>query len=311
LRERNTVEEKLDVAHNFQKDSGYFQLLQRAKYILGSIFLNSPMNTFIKTLLLISTITLLTFIGIKSSTNSDKYIEISKDISKLQDTDHMLGEKVEKLLEKLTVGIYDKYSQKKSKIKQLENDANDYKEKSTKLIYYFFGTILIIGLIFLYIDYEFLILFIGFSSLVSLFFGLTSTLILIVVHKALPVLGMVTLSFETKSIIGTIQKLYEHKNYIIALIVLLFSIIIPLVKTLVILLYGFLKESGLGKNIIKTLDKLGKWSMADVFIVAFLVVFFSTKQDIHSSLVVESGLYFFLGYVLLSMIGSTLMSKTK
>jgi len=57
------------------------------------------------------------------------------------------------------------------------------------------------------------------------------------------------------------------------------------------------------------IDKLGKWSMADVFIVALLVVFFSTKQDIHSALKVESGLYFFLGYVLLSMIGSSLIGK--
>ncbi len=269
------------------------------------------MNLFIKTLLLISTITLLIFIAFNSVDNSNKYIQISKDISKLQDPDHMLGEKVEKLLEKLTIGIYDKYSEKKEKIKKLENNSHLYKEHSTKLIYYFFGTIIIIGILFFYIDYEFLILFVGLSSLVSLFFGLTSTLVLIVVYKALPVLGVVTLSFETKSIIGTIEKLYEHKNYVVAIIVLLFSIIIPVVKTLVILLYGFLKESGLGKNIIKALDKLGKWSMADVFIVAFLVVFFSTKQDIHSSLVIESGLYFFLGYVLLSMVGSTLMNKTK
>jgi uncharacterized paraquat-inducible protein A len=132
---------------------------------------------------------------------------------------------------------------------------------------------------------------------------------MIVVYKSLPIVGMVTLSFDTKSIIGTIEKLFIQQNYIIAILVLSFSVIIPLVKTIVILLYGFLKESGLGNNIISLIDKLGKWSMADVFIVAFLVVFFSTKQDIHSALKVESGLYFFLGYVLLSMIGSSLIGK--
>jgi uncharacterized paraquat-inducible protein A len=134
---------------------------------------------------------------------------------------------------------------------------------------------------------------------------------MVVVYKSLPIVGMVTLSFDTKSIIGTIEKLFVQENYIIALLVLSFSIIIPLVKTIIILLYGFLKESGLGKSIIAFIDKLGKWSMADVFIVALLVVFFSTKQDIHSALKVESGLYFFLGYVLLSMIGSSLIGRSK
>jgi uncharacterized paraquat-inducible protein A len=65
----------------------------------------------------------------------------------------------------------------------------------------------------------------------------------------------------------------------------------------------------MGKNITKIIDKLGKWSMADVFIVSFLVVFFSTKQDINSALKIESGLYFFLGYVLLSMLGSSLIGR--
>jgi hypothetical protein len=268
------------------------------------------MSTFIKSLLLTIVLTLLFFFGFKAVENSKNYIEYSQQISKLNDTDHRLGFKLSKFVEKLTAGVYDKYSKKRNQIEALEKKANKAKEKSILLMKYFFGTILLFTLIFFLIDYEFLILFIGSSSLVSLFFGLTAPLIMIVVYKSLPIVGMVTLSFDTKSIISTIEKLFAHDNYLIAGIVLSFSIIIPIIKSLVILLYGFLKESGLGKNIIKLIDKLGKWSMADVFIVAFLVVFFSTKQDIHSALKVESGLYFFLGYVLLSMLGSSLIGKS-
>lgn len=252
---------------------------------------------------------LLAFLGFKAVENNSNYIHYSQQISKQNDADHMLHSKVDKFLENLTAGIYNKYSTKQEEVQQLEQSANDSQKKALHYLYYFFGTIIIFALIFMFIDHEFLILFIGSSSLVSLFFGLTAPLLMVVVYKSLPVVGMVTLSFNTKSIIGTIEKLFTQENYIIALLVLSFSIIIPLVKTIIILLYGFLKESGLGQSIITAIDKLGKWSMADVFIVALLVVFFSTKQDIHSALKVESGLYFFLGYVLLSMIGSSLIGK--
>lgn len=267
------------------------------------------MQVLLKSTLLIIVIVLLIFLGLKAVESNTNYIEYSKQISQQNDTDHALGGKVDKLLEKLTAGIYNKYSKKQDEIQELEQNADASQKKALLYLYYFFGTIIIFALIFMYIDYEFLILFIGSSSLVSLFFGLTAPLLMIVVYKSLPIVGMVTLSFDTKSILGTIEKLFMQENYIIALLVLSFSIIIPLIKTIIILLYGFLKESGLGKSIIVLIDKLGKWSMADVFIVALLVVFFSTKQDIHSALKVESGLYFFLGYVLLSMIGSSLIGK--
>jgi len=267
------------------------------------------MQLLIKTSLLIIVIALLTFLGFKAIENSTNYINYSQQISKQNDTNHVLHGKVDKILENLTAGIYNKYSKKQDEVQKLEISANDNQKKALLYLYYFFGTIIIFVLMFLLIDREFLILFIGSSSLVSLFFGLTSPLLLVVVYKSLPIVGMVTLSFNTKSIIGTIEKLFIQENYIIALLVLLFSIVIPFMKTIIILLYGFLKESGPGKSIIALIDKLGKWSMADVFIVALLVVFFSTKQDIHSALKVESGFYFFLGYVLLSMIGSSLIGK--
>jgi hypothetical protein len=268
------------------------------------------LSTFIKSLLLAIILALLIFLGDKTVENSTSYINYSKEISKQNDTDHKLGFKVDKFIENLTAGIYDKYSKKRSKIELLQKSATNSLNKSITLLYYFFGTIIIFALIFMLIDHDFLILFIGSASLISLFFGLTAPLIMIMVYKSLPIVGVVTLSFDTKSIIGTIEKLFSQQNYIVAILVLSFSIIIPFIKSLVILLYGFLKESGMGKNIIVAIDKLGKWSMADVFIVAFLVVFFSTKQDINSALKIESGLYFFLGYVLLSMIGSSLIGKS-
>jgi len=309
LREKNTEKEKREEAHNFQKDRNFFLLSGRVFSRSDYTSKGNKLSIYIKSTLLALVLSLLIFLGFNSVQNNTSYITYTKELSKQNNPNHKLGFKVDKFIEKLTVGIYNQYSKKLLNIKELEKKAKTNQTKSLLFLYYFFGTIIIFALIFMFIDYEFLILFIGSASLISLFFGLFAPLLIIIVYKSLPIVGMVTLSFDTKSIIGTIEKLFSQHNYIIAALVLSFSIIIPFIKSMVILLYGFLKESGFGENIIVIIDKLGKWSMADVFIVALLVVFFSTRQDINSALKIESGLYFFLGYVLLSMIGSFLIGK--
>ncbi len=267
-----------------------------------------------KSLLILFTIlviALLSFFGYKACKNADNYIQISKEISSQKGPDDVFKDKLNAILETLSFGTYDKHSQEKVSREMLEQVANETYQQSLTYLYYFFGSMALFLIIFLFLDRDFLIIYIALAGIVSLGFALIAPLIMMIVYQAFPVLGEVTLSFESKSIIGTIEKMYHDKNYIIAGLVLLFSIMIPLFKSMVLLLYGFFKESGLGKNLVSFIDKIGKWSMADVFIVAILVVFFSTKQDIHTSIKLEVGLYFFIGYVLLSMLGSSMLGKTK
>ncbi len=287
--------EKQEEAHNFQKDSHFFS-------IWSSIF-------SIKSILLIFTLALLIFLGINATKNTNNYLNLTKDISKLHNAEQLFHSKIDKFLENITAGIYDNHSKKQENIKKLKLQAQDSQKRAEIYLYYFFGTIILFIIIFMLIDRDFLILFIALCSLISLYFGLTSPLLMVIVHKTLPLIGLTTLSFETKTIISTIEKLFLDKNYLVATIIIVFSIVIPFLKTMIILTYGFLKQSKAYKNIIKKIDKLGKWSMADVFIVAFLIVIFGTKQDIDSSLKIEAGLYFFIGYVLLSMIGSSMIGK--
>ncbi len=270
-----------------------------SKKLLASIFL------------LIVSISLLIYLGFYSYQNSNSLIDTSKEISIQDSTDEILSSSFDKVLEKISFGTYDKYSKQQNVKNILEEKAEIYYQNSLKYIYYFFGVTALFLIIFYFLDEEILILFIALSAIVSLFFALISPLLMVMMHKDLPLVGDVTLSFESKTILTTIEKLYSEGNLLLAGIVLLFSVLIPLVKSLVIVLYGFLKESGLGKKAILLIDKMGKWSMADVFIVSVLVVFFSTKQDIHSSLKIEVGLYFFLGYVLLSMLGSSMIGRSK
>jgi hypothetical protein len=248
-------------------------------------------------------------LGTNSTKQTAIYIENSQKISKLNDTDHRLEQIVDKFLKNVTIGLYSEYEKNREKLEKLEQNANNEKQKGFLFMYYFFISTAIFIVILLLVDKELAVMFIGSAAMISLFFGLTAPLVMIGITKALPVIGVTTLSFDTKTIISTIQKLYNHKEYLIASVVLIVSILIPFLKTLVLLIYGLLKENGTGKNLVSFINKLGKWSMADVFIVSFLVVFFSTKQDINSTLKIEVGLYFFLGYVLLSMLGSSLIKE--
>jgi hypothetical protein len=269
------------------------------------------MKTLLLSLFTFLVLTLLTFFGYHSYKNADNYIKISKEISSQKGANEIFEDKLNAILETLSFGTYDKHSQERYSRQELEKFAQKTYQISLTYLYYFFGTIVIFLLLYFFLDREFLIIYIALSGIISLIFALISPLIMMIVYQAFPILGEVTLSFESKSIIGTIEKMYHDKNYIIAFLVLLFSVMIPFFKSIVLLLYGFLRESGMGKSLVSFIDKIGKWSMADVFIVAILVVFFSTKQDIHTSIKLEVGLYFFIGYVLLSMLGSSLIGNHK
>jgi hypothetical protein len=253
-------------------------------------------------------ISVIIFLGYNSYKNSHLFIETQKQISKQNTKDEVISTKLDQILEKLTIGVYNSYSKDQNKLNELKIKSSIKYEKSLYFLYYFFATVILGVVMFFLLDKEMLIIFVAISALVSLVFALISPLLMMMIHNSFPIVGEIILSFESKTVITTIEKLFHDKNYIVGIVMFLFSIFIPLLKGLFLLFYGILKETGLGEKLVYGMNKLGKWSMVDVFVVAILVVFFSTKQDIHSSLKIEVGLYFFIGYVLLSMYGSTLIS---
>ncbi len=261
-------------------------------------------------LLLFSVLTLLTFFAYQSYRQSSLYISVQKELSQDRGVDQTIQSKFDKLFEKLSMGIYDDYSTDKLYINHLEHKAQSAHQLSRRALYNFFGAVVIFIAIFWMLDRTMALLFLSLCALVSLLFALISPLVMVHVYQTVPVLGEVTLSFEYKTILSTLQKLFVDGNYLIGVAVLLFSVLIPLFKTLVILIYAILKETHSGEKWIGLIEKIGKWSMADVFIVALMVVFFTTNQDIHTALRLEVGIYFFIGYVLLSLFASE-MIKTK
>ncbi len=142
------------------------------------------------------------------------------------------------------------------------------------------------------------------GALVALINGLVTPILLMIVHKQVEYLGDVVLSFESKGILGSISKLYAGDNITVALVLLVFSVLVPLLKTLSLLFVSVYESSPFATGVVRFFRHLGKWSMLDVFVVALLLVYLTSNQQDVSRAEAEIGLYFFLAYVLLSMVAS-------
>jgi Uncharacterized paraquat-inducible protein A len=116
--------------------------------------------------------------------------------------------------------------------------------------------------------------------------------------------------FQSKSIIDLIYVLLESKNYVVAVSIFGFSVLVPFVKltlSYLLLLSQPFRNSSFVK---KTVGRIGKWSMADVFVVAtFLsyLSFSSMNSGIDTEAKTLVGLYFFLAYCVLSIASSQII----
>lgn len=147
----------------------------------------------------------------------------------------------------------------------------------------------------------------GHLLVVSLFFlaiGLLTPVFSLVVLQDVPVLEQVVLKQDSKGILGTIVVLFRAKQLFVATLLLVFSVVTPALKTsLTFLVLSGLDSTGRIAGFVKA---VGKWSMADVFVVA-LLTFLSLNGDGLTDARLGIGLYFFAGYVLLSLLAAQLM----
>jgi len=142
------------------------------------------------------------------------------------------------------------------------------------------------------------------GALVALVNGLITPILMLEVHKEVEYLGDVVLSFESKGILGSIEKLFAGGNAPVALVILLFSVLLPSAKTLALLFVSLFEYRPFAARVVRFFKALGKWSMLDVFVVALLVVYLGGNRQGVSRSEIEIGLYFFAAYVFLSMAAS-------
>ena len=126
------------------------------------------------------------------------------------------------------------------------------------------------------------------------------------------------------SLLQTIQELWQGDRLLVAGLIFLFSVCIPLMKSLLVSWVYFKKDVDLEKRIYCFVNKIGKWSMADVFVVAIFLAMLSTNHSetanskalvmfgFKMDLLISSetlshvgvGFYYFTSYCILSLLAS-------
>ncbi|MCP4493824.1 MAG: paraquat-inducible protein A [Gammaproteobacteria bacterium] len=131
--------------------------------------------------------------------------------------------------------------------------------------------------------------------------------------KQLDIKGDMRAYDKTRSIIGTVDELYNSRQYLVAFLIALFSIVVPTTKS-VLMVVSALFKNRLGQISESITRLISKWSMADVFVVAVIVAFLAANATQQTeelfSLTAEfgEGFYYFLGYCLLSILSMQLMT---
>lgn len=134
------------------------------------------------------------------------------------------------------------------------------------------------------------------------------------VVDGLNVNGTVEAFDKTRSILGTAEELYLGGHLPVALLIVVFSVVVPLIKAL-ILASLLLPMSRKAREVLLWLSNaISKWSMADVFVIAIFIAFLAGNGiqesrglvDFNATLGV--GFWYFLAYCLLSILGTQVLS---
>lgn len=144
-------------------------------------------------------------------------------------------------------------------------------------------------------------------SLICLYPGLFQPIMTIDITPKLPLVGEVTLYESTQSIVKTVETLYDNNNKLVAFLILLFSIIVPIIKAVVLLLVLFTKKMSSRITLFNFVKAIGKWSMADVFVVGVFLAFLATRSNDGFHAEIHQGFYYFLAYCLISLVAIQVM----
>ena len=126
--------------------------------------------------------------------------------------------------------------------------------------------------------------------------------------------GDVEVYDQTRSIVGSVRRLYEVGSPVPATLILLFSVIVPFGKAILVAWSAFIGDPERRRRVLTFVAGIGKWSMADVFVVALFITFLAAQASAASSsgpdavppLIAFSahlgaGFYWFAGYCLFSL----------
>lgn len=100
-------------------------------------------------------------------------------------------------------------------------------------------------------------------------------------------------SLTSQSVVSSVVKLMRLKCYTAAVLILLFSIVVPIVKQIALLLVAVLPPD-VSTRLSSATQAVHKWAMLDVFVLAMVVLALSSATSWNAALL--DGFFWFLGY---------------
>ena len=144
------------------------------------------------------------------------------------------------------------------------------------------------------------IILLAFHLLSLVLLGLGLTLNMLAINVTAKFFIDINLFNEKRSVFGTLRSLWESNNYLPFFLILLFGIIVPIVKSIIICYILIAKNSE--NKYYNIVGIIGKWAMADVFAISIFVAFLGAKAMKFTTASLEPGFYYFTAYVLLSAV---------
>lgn len=252
---------------------------------------------------IIALFTLSSYSSWRSYTHAANYQSHSKELANQHSIEKIVGFQLEQLVNLLSLGLVDsdtltQYEQTK-KLQLIE------KNKALTWTYIALGILFVTILIAkIGLRENLYLLVLSINGLIALGVGVFAPIMTLIVQKNIDYLGTVVLSFESKGVLSTIEKLFSQEEWVVALAVLLFSVLLPLGKIMSLFLVSLWIDARWTHKLMNFFKMLGKWSMVDVFIVAIFLVYLTGQKSDTSEAYTGIGLYFFLGYVLISILAT-------
>lgn len=116
---------------------------------------------------------------------------------------------------------------------------------------------------------------------------------------------------QTRSILGSVRQLYRVGSATAATLILLFSVIVPFTKALLVVWAIFRRDPERRRRTLRFVEIIAKWSMADVFAVALFIAYLAAvasqtasggaAQVVSFAATFGAGFYWFAAYCLASL----------
>ena len=124
---------------------------------------------------------------------------------------------------------------------------------------------------------------------------------------------------QTRSIVGSVRRLYEVGSALPATLILLFSVVVPVAKTALVGWAVFLADGEKRRRTLATVETIAKWSMADVFVVALFITYLAAMASqsapaagpplVAFTAEFGAGFYWFAAYCLFSLASQQLVAR--